>query len=581
MVGRYIRIGGIVQGVGFRPFVYRLANQEGLLGWVKNTSAGVEILVEGEEGAIVRFLERLKSETPPLARIDYIESHPAQSNHFTAFEIIESQDIDTAFLPISPDISICGECLSELFDPQNRRFLYPFINCTNCGPRFTITKAIPYDRPNTTMASFPLCSQCSKEYHDPMDRRFHAQPVACAECGPHLSLVFAGKLVPGLSDIEVIQQVQKSLQEGLIVAVKGIGGFHLACDALNTRAVTALRERKKRVDKPFALMMPDLETIQRHCLTTQADIDLLTSRERPIVLLPKRPSSSIVPSVAPNQNTLGVMLPYSPLHYLLFYDFDQRTYRNYPLEAIVLTSGNRSEEPIATENDQALSQLATLADVFLLHNRPIHIRCDDSVVRTVEDGEGRRRLYSTRRSRGYAPNPIRLPWKTNPILGVGAELKNTFCLTREEYAFVSHHIGDLETYETYRSLEEGIEHYQRLFRVRPELLACDKHPNYLSTHYALQKAKQDKLPLLAIQHHHAHIASCMAENGWSSNEPVIGVSFDGTGYGEDGCIWGGEFLIVSYQAYRRAAHLQYFPLPGGDRAVRVPARVALAYLFHA
>jgi hydrogenase maturation protein HypF len=577
MAGRYIRITGIVQGVGFRPFVYKLAHQENLLGWVKNTSAGVEILVEGQEEAIAHFIDRLSVEAPPLSRIDQIEITPVAENHFTKFEIIESQDIETAFIPISPDISICADCLQELFDPQNRRYLYPFINCTNCGPRFTITKTIPYDRPNTTMAGFPLCPDCAAEYHDPENRRFHAQPVACAVCGPHLSLVIGGQEVTNSADVDLIRAVQKLLKAGRVVAIKGIGGFHLACDAQNPEAVATLRERKRRVDKPFALMMPDLEVVERHCFLTPAAMQLLTSRERPIVLLPKRPGSSIVPGTAPKQNFLGVMLPYSPLHYLLFYNFDQQAYHEYPVEAIVLTSGNLSEEPIAIDNDQALAQLAPLADAFLLHNRPIHVRCDDSVVRSISLGN-EPHFYPVRRSRGYAPNPLRLPWKVPQILAVGAELKNTFCLTRDEYAFLSHHIGDLENYETYQSFEEGIEHYQTLFRIRPEVIAHDKHPNYLSTRYALERSQQEQIPCMAIQHHHAHIASCLADNDWQTDDPIIGVSFDGTGYGDDGAIWGGEFLIASYHTYTRAAHLQYFPLPGGDRSIRFPARIALAYL---
>lgn len=577
MAGRYIRITGIVQGVGFRPFVYKLAHQENLLGWVKNTSAGVEILVEGQEEAIAQFIERLSKETPPLSRIDQIQITPVTENHFAKFEIIESQDIDSAFIPISPDISICADCLHELFDPQNRRYLYPFINCTNCGPRFTITKTIPYDRPNTTMAGFPLCPDCAAEYHDPENRRFHAQPVACSVCGPHLSLVIGGQEVTNNTDVDLIRVVQNLLKDGLVVAIKGIGGFHLACDAQNPEAVFMLRERKRRVDKPFALMMPDLKVVSQHCFLNSAEIQLLTSRQRPIVLLSKKPGSSIVPDTAPNQNFLGVMLPYSPLHYLLFYNFDRQAYNEYPLEAIVLTSGNLSEEPIAIDNVQALAQLTPLADAFLLHNRPIHIRCDDSVVRSVSL-KNEPHLYPLRRSRGYAPNPLRLPWKVPQILGVGAELKNTFCLTRDEYAFLSHHIGDLENYETYRSFEEGIEHYQNLFRIRPEVIAYDKHPNYLSTRYALEHSQKKQIPCIAIQHHQAHIASCLADTHWQTDEPVIGVSFDGTGYGDDGAIWGGEFLIASYHTYTRAAHLQYFPLPGGDRAIRFPARIALAYL---
>ncbi len=580
MVGRYIRITGIVQGVGFRPFVYKLATQQKLLGWVKNTSAGVEIVVEGPEEVIDLFVDQINREAPPLARIDRVEVHPVDVNHFTKFEIIESQDINSAFIPISPDISICQDCLSELFDPRDRRYLYPFINCTNCGPRFTIIKTIPYDRPNTTMSAFALCKDCAAEYHNPENRRFHAQPVACPRCGPHLSLVIDGKEQFFESDRNVLQAVQRMLTDGLVLAIKGIGGFHLACDALNYQAVEKLRIRKRRIDKPFALMMPDIETIQRHCLVTQAELNLLSSKERPIVLLTKQPTSAIVPNTAPNQNTLGVMLPYSPLHYLLFYNFDRQIYGEYPFEALILTSGNYSEEPIATDNEEALIQLKELADAFLVHNRPIHIRCDDSVVRAITPSVDNPQPYPIRRSRGYAPNPIRLPWKIAQILGVGAELKNTFCLSRDGYAFVSQHIGDLENYETYRSFEDGVEHYQKLFRIQPELIAYDKHPNYLSTRYALDRAKEENLPIYAVQHHHAHIASCLAENCWSSQDEVIGVSFDGTGYGDDGCIWGGEFLIASYRQYQRAAHLQYFPLPGGDRSIRFPARIALAYLHH-
>ncbi|GAB4476970.1 MAG: carbamoyltransferase HypF [Anaerolineales bacterium] len=579
MAGKYIRITGIVQGVGFRPFIYKLAQQQHLLGWVKNTSAGVEILVDGEEESIVQFIARIHQETPPLARIDNIDIQSVETNHFTKFEIIESQDIASKFIPISPDISICQDCLQELFDPQNRRFLYPFINCTNCGPRFTIIKAIPYDRPNTTMATFALCSECANEYHNPEDRRFHAQPVACPECGPHLSLVMDGKEIVKGNDEQVIQTVQEMIRNGLILAIKGIGGFHLACDALNSKAVATLRERKNRVDKPFALMMPDLDTVNQHCFLTAEDEETISSKERPIVLLTKRFGSAIASNTAPNQNTLGVMLPYSPLHYLLFYNYSKRTYSDFPLEAIILTSGNRSEEPIAIDNDLALTQLAPMADAFLLHDRPIYIRCDDSVVRTAEIGGKVRQFYPIRRARGYAPNPLRLPWQIAQILGAGAELKNTFCLTREDYAFLSHHIGDLENFETYQSYEAGIEHYQRLFRIKPEFIVHDKHPDYLSTHYAIERSKQENLPKLAVQHHHAHIASCLADNGWQTNDPVIGVSFDGTGYGDDRAIWGGEFFIASYNEYQRAAHLQYFPLPGGDRSIRFPARIALAYLY--
>ncbi len=582
LIGRYIRITGIVQGVGFRPFVYRLAKQHQLTGWVKNTSAGVEITVSGHPNNIEEFETQLPLQAPSLSRIDQFTSYPIASDHFSDFRIIESQEIDTAFIPISPDISICEDCFRELFNPADRRFLYPFINCTNCGPRFTIIKDIPYDRPNTTMAGFPMCPACSDEYHDPENRRFHAQPVACPACGPQVWLEKRdASLFPNESFLEkpVIQVAQEQLLAGNILAIKGIGGFHLACDALNPNAVSTLRKRKGRVDKPFAVMMADIDTIKKHCYITPAEIELLVSRERPIVILPRKPESPIAAEVAPRQLTIGVMLPYTPLHYMLFYNYTRQSYASFPLEVLVMTSGNRSEEPIATDNNLVHEQLNELADIYLMHNRPIYIRCDDSVSRVIHLNDGKSQSYPIRRSRGYAPNPIRLDWELPQILACGAELKNTFCLTRETYAFLSHHIGDLENFETYQSLTDGIEHYEKLFRIKPEVIAHDKHPNYLSTHYALQRAKEENLTLIPIQHHHAHVASCLAENHWENNTPVIGVSFDGTGYGDDGAIWGGEFLVASYTNFERYAHLQYFPLPGGDRSIRFPARIALSYLY--
>ncbi|MGB9668975.1 MAG: carbamoyltransferase HypF [Anaerolineales bacterium] len=583
LVGRYIRISGIVQGVGFRPFIYRLAKQYQLTGWVKNTSAGVEITVNGNFEDIEEFERQLPLQAPPLSKIDRITSQAVSRDHFTDFQILESQSIETAFIPISPDYSICEDCLRELFDRSDRRYLYPFINCTNCGPRFTIIKEIPYDRPNTTMADFPMCTACADEYHNPIDRRFHAQPIACPVCGPHVwlenkdtSLILDKKS----DDREVFQTAQAQLLAGEILAIKGLGGFHLACDALNPKAVNTLRERKRRVDKPFAVMMADIETVIQHCNVTKEEMEMLSSRERPIVIVPKKTDSPIAAEVAPNQSTIGVMLPYTPLHYMLFYNYSKQTYASHPVKVLVMTSGNRSEEPIATENDLAHEQLSELADAYLMHDRPIYIRCDDSVTRVIQHPKGNSQLYPIRRSRGFAPNPIRLDWELPQILACGAELKNTFCLTRANYAFLSHHIGDLENFETYLSLTSGIEHYQKLFRIQPEIVACDKHPNYLSTNYAHQRAEEDHLAIIPVQHHHAHIASCMAENHWKEDKPVIGVSFDGTGYGEDGAIWGGEFLIASYSNFERYAHLQYFPLPGGDRSIRFPARIALSYLYH-
>jgi hydrogenase maturation protein HypF len=483
--------------------------------------------------------------------------------------------IDDAFQPISPDVSTCPDCLRELFDPHDRRYRYPFTNCTNCGPRFTIIKDIPYDRPKTTMADFALCPDCAAEYHDPLNRRFHAQPVACPVCGPQIWLEMSseGEVRPtGFREDEAMLEVQRMLGDGKIIAIKGLGGFHLACDATNAQAVSELRRRKLRVDKPFALMMPDLATVNAHCFVDAAESELLDSRERPIVILQRRPESPIAEEVAPGQDTLGVMLPYTPLHYLLFaaHPEDKNPDR---ATALVMTSGNLSEEPIAYDNEEARQRLSSLADAFLMHDRPIRTRCDDSVVRVTNST-----VYPMRRSRGYAPFPVLLPWKPPPTLATGAELKNTFCMTRGEYAFLSHHIGDLENYETLQSFEDGVSHYERLFRIKPEIIAYDLHPDYLATRYALQRAESERLPSYGVQHHHAHIAACMVENGLSDEEPVIGLAFDGTGFGEDGRIWGGEFLIADYRGYLRTAHLRYVPLPGGDRAIREPWRIALAWL---
>jgi len=631
MNGARIHITGIVQGVGFRPFVYNLAMRMGLRGWVRNTSAGVDIQVEADDSTLEAFACSLRESAPPLALIASLEVDPCPPNGFSTFEIIHSEPIPGAFQPISPDVSICDDCLRELFDPKDRRYRYPFINCTNCGPRFTIIQDIPYDRPQTTMAPFEMCDQCRSEYEDPRNRRFHAQPVACAECGPHVWLELGdmeigvrrlgdrndspqlltpnSQLLTPIShpaNRDAILESRKLLVSGYIVAIKGLGGFHLACDATNPEAVAELRRRKLRADKPFALMMPGVETIARHCYLNDDERALLESPQRPIVLLQRRPESNIAAAVAPGQNTLGVMLPYTPLHYLLFsLDTDSHGFprienkkiRVHPcssashLSALVMTSGNLSEEPIATDNEEAHQRLSDLADAFLMHDREIHVRCDDSVirVRSYELGVKNRvaqplppnsqpAIYPLRRSRGYAPYPIVLPRHTPPILAVGPELKNTFCLTKDRYAFISHHIGDLENYETLRAFEEGIEHYERLFRIEPEIIACDLHPDYLATRYAIDRAQNTNLPIYQIQHHHAHIAACMAEHGLTGDEPVIGVSFDGAGYGDDGAIWGGEFLLADYRGYHRFAHLAYTPLPGGDKAIKEPWRMALSWL---
>jgi hydrogenase maturation protein HypF len=424
------------------------------------------------------------------------------------------------------------------------------------------------------MASFPMCPDCEREYNDPSDRRFHAQPVACPACGPQVTFE---RLNVGTieSSEEAIVKTCKALANGEIVAIKGLGGFHLACDAMNSQAVNKLRIRKLRVDKPFAVMMPDIETVEAHCFVSDTERELLLSTARPIVLLRRRPGSDVVEEVAPSQDWVGVMLPYTPLHYLLF--------AGTQFTALVLTSGNLAEEPIATDNEEARERLSKLADAFLMHNRDIHIRCDDSVVRIFVNPQStiknRKSIYPIRRSRGYSPFPVKLPFEVPQILAAGSELKNTFCITNKDYAFLSHHIGDMENYETLKSFEQSVEHFEKLFRVKPEAIAYDMHPDYLATRYALERSAHESLLSIGVQHHHAHIAACMAEHGLDGTHPVIGVAFDGTGYGEDGAIWGGEILIANYKSFQRRYHLEYFPLPGGDAAIKKPARTALALLW--
>ncbi len=565
MEGRRIHITGIVQGVGFRPFVALLADRHGLSGWVRNSSSGVDIEIEGPAANLEAFVEELRRGGPPLAQIESFAEESSGVQGHSKFEILASHREEGAYQPISPDIGICEDCLREMRDPSDRRYRYPFINCTNCGPRFTIIRDIPYDRPNTTMASFQMCDACTEDYSDPVDRRYHAQPIACPECGPQVWLESGGDRIAQRD--EAISEARRLLADGGIVALKGLGGFHLACDATNEAAVTELRERKRREGKPFALMVYDEEAAERHAGVSDEDRNLLLSVERPVVLMDRRDGSGVVSAVAPGLNTLGIMLPYTPLHYLLM-----EPEAGYP-EILVMTSGNVSEEPIAYEDAEALNRLRGIADAFLLHDRPIHMRCDDSVVTSFRD-----QIYPLRRARGYAPLPVLLPFSTPPLLATGGELKNTFCLTRENHAFLSHHIGDMENLETLRSLEGGAEHYERLFRIKPEAIACDLHPDYQATRYAMERAGREGISLVGVQHHHAHIASCMADNGLADNEPVIGVSFDGTGYGTDGAIWGGEFLVADYTDFERAFHLAYCPLPGGDAAIRNPYRTALSWL---
>ncbi|MFV1949851.1 MAG: carbamoyltransferase HypF [Anaerolineales bacterium] len=576
-----ILINGIVQGVGFRPFIYRIALENSLSGWVKNTSSGVEIEVAGSQANLENFITAIKHDAPPLSRIDSLQHQSIDLGKYDSFQIHHSQSIAGGFQPISPDVSICDDCLEELFTPDDFRYRYPFINCTNCGPRFTIIKDIPYDRPQTTMAEFDLCPTCMKEYQDPLDRRFHAQPVACPECGPQiwLELPAGSNLTQGLAGDPALLETQRLLTEGYIIGIKGLGGFHLACDGENKDAIQRLRERKSRPSKPLAVMMPTIEVVRNYCQVSIAEENLLSSPQRPILLLQKNPDSSLPLEIAPGQDHVGVMLPYTPLHYLLF--SGKGKYPSSPYTVLVMTSANFSGNPILTENHAVTSLLNTIADAYLLHNRDIHIHCDDSVARVLPvQIDPSEKISSVRRSRGYAPQPIDSPFSGKSVLGTGSELKNTFCMTKNSYAFVSQHIGDLKNYETLTSYQETIAHFEDLFRVAPELIIHDLHPDYLSTRYALERSEVQGIPLYSAQHHHAHITSCLADNNYQSDEPVIGLAFDGVGYGDDGAIWGGEFLIANYSEYTRVGHLDYFPLPGGDQAIREPWRTALSLLHH-
>ena len=558
-----ITVTGVVQGVGFRPFVYRLATELHLNGWVKNTSGSVRIAVEGKEQDIETFVRRLKIEVPPMAHIEKMTQKLQPVKGYSSFRIEESQPETGEYQLISPDLATCPDCLAEIFEPKNRRYRYPFTNCTNCGPRFTIIENIPYDRPLTTMRDFKMCPDCEREYNDPLNRRFHAQPNACPVCGPRLQLTDNRGVVVPCDDI--ISKAAGMLKQGKILAIRGLGGFQLACDATNQDIVQLLRDRKHRADKPFAVMLATIDEIAKECHVTKAERLLLTSPAAPIVLVAwDKTKSYIATGVAPRLNNLGVMLPYTPLHHLLLRE------AGLPL---VMTSGNLSEEPIAKDNDESLYRLGDIADYFILHNRGIYARYDDSVF--IVEG---RKSITLRRARGFAPYPIRLPYKSRQILACGAELKNTFCLTRDDHAFVSQHIGDMENAETLEHYETSIELYKKLFRIQPEIIVCDLHPEYLPSKYAINYAAGQKLPLVKVQHHHAHIVSCMAEN--SIREPVIGVAFDGVGYGTDGAIWGGEFLIADWRGFKRVGQLEYVPMPGGAMAIKKPYRMALGYLYH-
>jgi len=554
-----VSVRGIVQGVGFRPFVYGLAVRNNLNGWVYNTSEDVRIEVEGEAEAIKQFERELGTEAPPLAHIENVTIEYHRPRGYKSFEIRQSQAQEGKYQLISPDVATCQACLVELLDPEDRRYRYPFTNCTNCGPRFTIIEGMPYDRPKTTMRYFQMCPQCQAEYDNPLDRRFHAQPNACPKCGPQVQLVDnKGNLV---NDSNPIAAASQLLREGRIVAIKGLGGFLLACDATNDTAVRALRQRKKRPSKPLAIMVATVADAKKHCYILPEEEKSLTSPQRPIVLMIWKEDSSVSREVAPNLWFLGIMLPYTPLHHILLRD------TGLPL---VMTSGNLSEEPIARDNDEALGRLSSIADYFLIHNRDIYSGYDDSVA-MVERGTSQ----LMRRARSYAPYPIRLPLEVRQVLGCGGEEKNTFCLTKDNYAFLSQHIGDMENMETLEHFDNTLSLYKRLFHIEPEIIAHDLHPDYLATKYA-QELGESGLKLVPVQHHHAHIASCLADNGLES--PVIGVAFDGTGMGADGNIWGGEFLVADYRNYERVGHLEYLPLPGGAAAIKRPYRTAIGYI---
>jgi hydrogenase maturation protein HypF len=559
--GRRVRsrilVDGIVQGVGFRPFVHGLANELGLAGIVGNDTTGVFVEVEGDPASVARFTESLRAQAPPLALVDRVTIASMEPTGQVGFSIVESAHQGERQTLIAPDTATCDECLRELFDPADRRYRYAFTNCTNCGPRFTIVRDVPYDRPFTTMAGFAMCAECAREYDDPADRRFHAQPLCCPACGPTLWLTDAdGRGVDG----DPLETTAALLVGGEVLAVKGLGGYHLAAVADDDGAVATLRARKHREDKPFAVMAADVGQARRLCHVEPPEEALLTSPRRPIVLLRRRGDARIAPSVAPGNRFLGVMLPYTPLHHLLARQLGR---------PFVLTSGNVSDEPIAYADGEALERLAPIADHFLTHDRPIHTRTDDSVTRSF----GGRELL-LRRSRGYVPQPVTLPWDfPRPVLACGAELKNTFSLGKGRRVFVSHHIGDLENFETLRSFTDGIDHFCRLFDVHPDLVAHDLHPEYLSTKHALDL---DGVELEGVQHHHAHVASCLADNG--ERGPAIGVAFDGLGFGTDGTIWGGELLVADLAGFERVGHFEPVPMPGGTAAIREPWRMAAASL---
>lgn len=561
-----IYIYGIVQGVGFRPFIYNVCKKLNILGYVKNTASAVYIDAQGSSDSLKRLLEEIKNNSPSLSVIDHIEIYPCEEKDYVDFKILESTD-DGGFIPVSPDMGICDECLKELFDPHDRRYRYPFINCTNCGPRYSIIKNIPYDRPMTTMEKFKMCSRCQVEYDDPHNRRFHAQPNGCADCGPHI-FWRDGENVQSEGE-DALREAIEFLNKGRIVAIKGVGGFNLAVDATDEKAVERLRKKKHRSDKPLAIMVENIDVAQKIALISEEEKAILLSQRRPIVLLKKKfPAELLIaPSVAPDIDTIGIMLPPTPLHHLIARDFGK---------PLVMTSGNLSEEPIAKDNDEAIKRLGDIADGFLLHNRDIFARIDDSVSMVIDGKE-----MLVRRARGYAPQPviyfnkgIQRPRKGLQVLALGPHDKVTICIAKNDYFFMSQHIGDMDNAKTLEYFKETVERYKTLFRIYPDIVAYDMHPGYITTQYAL---KMEELKKIAVQHHHAHIVSCMIDNGVFKK--VIGVAYDGTGYGDDGRLWGGEIMVADLYGYQRLYHLKYIPLIGGHTAIRKIYKVGLSYMF--
>ncbi len=555
------RVRGVVQGVGFRPFVYRLATEQGLAGQISNDTEGVTIELEGETSRVAAFLARLRSDLPPMARLDEVTVVEMEATGETGFRIVASEVHGAVSTGIPADTATCEDCLRELFDAKDRRYRYPFLNCTNCGPRFTITRQIPYDRPQTSMAAFTMCAVCQAEYDDPLNRRFHAQPNACAVCGPRVWL--ANAEAEELVCADPVREAVERITAGGVLAIKGIGGFHLSVDACNESAVKTLRARKRRYGKPLAVMVRDLARARELCALTEDEEVLLTSAARPIVLVRARSGNGIAESIAPGIPWLGVFLAYAPLHHLLL--SDER------LCALVMTSANLSEEPIAIDNDEACRRLGAIADGFVMHDREILQRCDDSVMAVVDDAP-----QVIRRARGYVPLGVALPFDAPQLLAVGGHLKNVFTLTRGRFAYQSQHLGDLENLAGLEFFKESLAHWMRTFEIEPKAVAHDLHPGYLSTTWAKEWAGGRGLRLMGVQHHHAHIAACMAEHGLAG--PVIGLALDGTGYGTDGCIWGGEVLICRTTEFERIVHLEYVPMAGGDAAVKQPWRMAFAHL---